>query len=258
MKKVVFLGSKEVGTECFRELLTRVKQESVEVLAVLSNNRVIDQSSAHYSVAQLAEDHQIPLLHDQSELLEIKEQIDFIISVQYHQILSAEVLSLAKVAAINLHMAPLPDYRGCNQFSFAIIDNAKEFGTTLHLMTPGIDNGDIISEKRWSLPANIDVKSLYEKTLKESIQLFKDSIDAILEGTISPTPQKNFKAIRPSHFHLRREINAIKEIDLSWSDEKIDRYVRATFFPPFDPPFAIKNGKKVNLTLNWKKDLECA
>ena len=65
-------------------------------------------------------------------------------------------------------MAPLPEYRGCNQFSFAIVDGKKEFGTTLHKMEEGIDNGDIIAESRFDIPENCFVKELYELTYKTS------------------------------------------------------------------------------------------
>ncbi|MBK8684503.1 MAG: hypothetical protein IPN26_05660 [Bacteroidetes bacterium] len=73
--------------------------------------------------------------------------MDFLISVQYHQILNERHIQKARTLAINLHMAPLPEYRGCNQFSFAILDQYPEFGTTLHVMDERIDHGDILFEK---------------------------------------------------------------------------------------------------------------
>ena len=258
MIKIVFLGSKEVGAACFQHLLSQAKKLNIEVIGVLTNNRKLSAENNSTSVASLAEKHQITILKSQEDLFHLEEQIDLLLSVQYHEILAAKTLQLAQKAAINLHMAPLPDYRGCNQFSFAIIDQAKEFGTTLHLMTPGIDDGHIIAEKRWPLADDITVSDLYNKTLQESIELFERSLETIVTGDLNPVPQEHYNKIRPSHFHLRNEITALKEINLAWSDEKIDRYVRATYFPPFDPPYAIKNGKKIALSLNWKEDLACA
>ena len=63
-------------------------------------------------------------------------------------------------------MAPLPEYKGCNQFSFAIIDEVNEFGTTIHEIEASIDSGPIIAEKRFFINNNLWVKDLYELTEK--------------------------------------------------------------------------------------------
>lgn len=253
MKKVVFLGSKEIGAYCLEALLSMASTADVEVIAVLTNNRSIGNSTKS-TVFSIAEENNIPIW-DSPTLLENRTDIDFILSVQYHLILNAEQLSAAKEAAINLHMAPLPEYRGCNQFSFAIIDEAKWFGTTLHLMTPGIDDGAILAEKRWPLSKDATVTSLYQDTLEASKQLFENEITSILKGDYKAIPQQELETERGSSFHLRKEINTIKEIDLSWPEEKIDRYIRATYFPPFDPPYAWKNGEKIHLTSNWRNEI---
>lgn len=258
MKNVIFLGSKLVGAECLQELILQANACEIRVIGVLTNGRSLSADNNEPTVLSVARENEITVYDRPEDLLKLEMPIDFLISVQYHLILREEILNLAKVAAVNLHMAPLPDYRGCNQFSFAIIDRAKEFGTTLHLMTPGIDDGAIIAESRWNLPKTETVKSLYEKTLQESILLFRKSLKSILSGDFETVSQESLIGERASHFHLRNEINQLKEIDLSWPEEKIDRYVRATYFPPFDPPFAYLNGKKIALTFDWKKEIACA
>ena len=225
---------------------------AIEIVAVLSNDRKISESDK--SVLELAVTGKIPVLESTDDLLKL-ESFDFLISVQYHEILEQKHIDCAKKLAVNLHMAPVPEYRGCNQFSFAIIDGAKEFGTTLHVLEAGIDNGDILFEKRFPISRTETVISLHKKTTEESILLFEEHIHDIVTGNYSRTPQKSFKNIRPFGFHLRNEINHIKQIDLSWDEDKIDRYVRATYFPPFAPPFAIVNGKELELSLNWKEEI---
>lgn len=81
--------------------------------------------------------------------------ISFIVCNIVEEILNAEHIGHAKNIALNLHMAPLPEYRGCNQFSFAIADNKKEFGTTIHKMDTGIDHGNILFEKRFPIQMNV-------------------------------------------------------------------------------------------------------
>jgi methionyl-tRNA formyltransferase len=252
MNRVAFLGSKEVGYSALDFLIQKSTLLNLEIVAVLSNNRKINASEK--SIIQLAENHNLPIFESPDQLFQL-ESIDYLISVQFHQILSQEHINTAQKLAINLHMAPVPEYRGCNQFSFAIIDGATEFGTTLHVMEQGIDSGDILFENRFPLSSSETVASLHEKTSQASIQLFTTSLPLLLKGKFERTPQSSFKGLRPFGFHLRNEINHIKEIDLNWDNDKIDRHIRATYFPPFPPPYAIQNGKKIELSLNWKKEL---
>ena len=252
MNKIAFLGSKEVGYSALNYLINNANNLDVELVAVLSNDRKLNEDDK--SVIQLAKTHHIQVLNSADELTEICE-IDFLISVQYHEILSQKHIDCAKKLAVNLHMAPLPEYRGCNQFSFAIIDGAEEFGTTLHVLESGIDSGDILFESRFPLSNKETVSTLHQKTTSESITLFENSISDILTGNYTVKPQKTFYNLRPQSFHLRNEINDIKIIDLSWDEDKIDRYVRATYFPPFPSPYAVIDGEKVALTLNWKKEI---
>ena len=252
MNKIAFLGSKEVGYSALNYLINNALKLDVELVAVLSNDRKLNEDDK--SVIQLAKSLHIPILQTADELIQISE-IDFLISVQYHEILLQKHINCANKLAINLHMAPLPEYRGCNQFSFAIIDGAKEFGTTLHVLESGIDSGDILFESRFPMSNKETVSTLHQKTTSESITLFEGSISDILTRNYTAKPQKTFYNLRPQSFHLRSEINDIKQIDLSWNEDKIDRYVRATYFPPFPSPYAMIDGEKVELSLNWKEEI---
>ncbi len=160
-------------------------------------------------------------------------------------------MAIAERQAINLHMAPLPEYRGCNQFTFALIDGKEEFGTTLHLMDEGIDSGDILAEKRFAIPPDCFVEELYERTLQASKELFVEQIGAVLSGARKPIPQADFLDQRTTSTHYRKEIAQAKKIDLNWDADKIWRHVRATSMPGFAPPYAEVNG--IKLTINIER-----
>ena len=169
--------------------------------------------------------------------------------MQYNEILKQKHIDQAKVIAINLHMAPLPEYRGCNQFSFAIIDKAIEFGTSLHRLETNIDGGDLIAEKRFKIPNDCFVQDLYEITVNESVDLFKNEIGKILNEDFQLVNQKELAKFRKIGFHYRNEVNDIKQIDETWNIEKQKRFFRATWFPPFSPPVSSQTGKPFDM--NW-------
>jgi len=243
MKTIVFLGSKAIGFFCLQHLLQQQQQLQAQIIAVGTNEKSALTQTAP-SIQQLCNTHHIPLIQQLKQI----PPCDFIISVQYHKILKANHINRAKKLAINLHMAPLPEYRGCNQFSFAIIDNASTFGTTLHRLEAGIDSGAIIAEKRFPIPPNCWVKELYTLTEKHSQLLFTQNIASILSGNYTLTPQHTLIAKRGTSYHYRHEIKQIKKIDLNWPANKIERHIRASYFPPFEPPYAYINQKKVYFT----------
>lgn len=241
MKKILFLGSKPIGHKCLEFLLQNAAALQCEVIGVLSNdNQRFDNS---LSIRKLTRDHGIPFIEELDSILEMKD-VDFIISVQYHLILGQKHIDVANEIAINLHMAPLPEYRGCNQFSFAIFNQASTFGTTLHRLESGIDNGAIIAERRFDMENGQEVKPLYDKTFEESILLFQENIGNILSGNYTLNDQANLIDERGLNTYYRKDITQLKEIDLNGSADVITRKVRATAMPGFEPPFAIVDGKK--------------
>lgn len=241
MKKVLFLGSKPIGYMTLEHLIKSVKVYDIEIKGVLSNDNT--RFGAEYSVRQLAQEYSIPFLEDLDGILEF-DDIDFIISVQYHLILKQKHIDVAKSLAVNLHMAPLPEYRGCNQFSFAIYNQAKVFGTTLHRLEDGIDNGDIIAEKRFEIPEDCLVNRLYEITFEASINLFKEEIGSIFMGKYQLISQKELVDDRGTNIYFRKDIGELKSIDLNAGEDEILRRVRATAMPEFEPPFVLFKNKK--------------
>ena len=245
-KKIIFMGSRPVGYSCLKYLLENETALDVKVVGVLTEDN--KEFNKKLSLIELAKKNNIRIVADLEKYLTIKD-FDILISVQYHRILKKRHIDKAKQIAVNLHMAPLPEYRGCNQFSFAILNNDREFGTTIHQLGEGIDSGPILFEKRFPIPKNCFVKNLYDLTSRQSLRLFKERIKDIIDGRYIPKDQCNFLSERKCSLHYRKEIDGIKKIDPNWPEEKIFRHFRATYMPGFEPPYMLINNTKVYLTL---------
>jgi len=237
-KNVVILCSKKIGLECLKILFKNQKKMSYNIIGVITNKRGKE-------ILDFCKKEDLNIIKDLEEY-KLLQNVHIAISVQYHKILKQEDIDVASDITVNLHMAPVPEYRGCNQFSFAIINKENFFGTTLHLIDKGVDSGDILFERRFSISKDIDVETLYNKTFKESVILFTENLGKIISGNYKPIPQKISKN-KKTYFYKRKDIEKIKKIDLTWNKEKIKRYIRATSMPGFDPPYAYLNGKKIEL-----------
>jgi methionyl-tRNA formyltransferase len=241
-KKVIFLGSKPIGYDCLQYLIEKKDNLNIEITGLLTNSR--KEFGNTHDLSQLAALHNIPILASLNDM----PSCDIIYSVQYHQILTQEHINKAKEIAVNLHMAPLPEYRGSNQFSFAIIEGKTEFGTTIHRIDHRIDNGDILFQKRFPIPLGCWVQDLYQHTYNASINLFRQTLGHIISGNYTPVPQSVLAGKYGTSLHYRSEMQSLKEIDLNWQKEIIEQHIRATSMPGFEPPYCVIGGKKVYFT----------
>jgi methionyl-tRNA formyltransferase len=241
-KTIIFLGSKPVGYECFDALIAQREQLNIDIAGLLTHER--KEFGDGHDLAALAADNGISVLHSLEELPEC----DVLYSVQYHEILKERHINKARQIAVNLHMAPLPEYRGSNQFTFAILEQKKEFGTTIHRMQPGVDNGDILFQKRFAIPEDCWVHDLYELTYKASVNLFKQTLSHIVTGRYNAVPQELLVGKYGTSMHYRKEMAALKVIDLKWDKEQIQRTIRATSMPGFEPPYCFIDGERVYFT----------
>ncbi len=239
---IVFLGSKPIGYHCLEYLIRQGKLFDLHIAAVATRQR--QEFGDGYDLKALAEKNDIPLI----DSLEQLPDCDIIYSVQHHQLLKARHIGKAAQIAVNLHLAPLPEYRGCNQFSFAIMDGAEEFGVTIHEMDAWIDHGAILFEKRFAVPPQCWVSELYELSIHNAIELFKESLPDLLKGTYRKTHQHMLEKERGTALHYRKEIDDLKVIDLNAPEDEISRRIRATYMPGFEPPYCIVGGKKLFFT----------
>ncbi len=77
---------------------------------------------------------------------------DFIASSHFNLILNEETISIPAIGAINVHAAPLPRYRGPEP-GFWILNNGEPTtGVTLHIISPGIDEGQILDQEEIAVP----------------------------------------------------------------------------------------------------------
>ncbi len=242
MKKVTFLGSKKIGWECLQYINDHKRDLGIELIQLGTKLSKKDEYKERF--IQLSQQEGISIFSDSDDVL---LETDYIISVQFHLILSRSQLAKARHGAYNLHMAPLPEYRGCNQFSMAIIDQASVFGTTIHVMDAGIDHGDIVAESRFEIPQDIWVGDLYEMTEARSLQLFQSNLSPLLNGNLTPQSQESLIAERGTSLHYRDEINQLKELQLDWPEDKILRHIRATYMPGFEPPYFTIAGQKISV-----------
>lgn len=242
--RVAYFGK---GVTAITLLRTLADNPEVEVVAVAAWKASRKSWANAPAIGDVAQELGLPTVDTEESLGAIP--FDVLFSVYYDRIIGKGVLDLARVASINLHAALLPDYRGRFTFLYAILNGEAEYGVTLHLIDEGIDTGAIIAKRSFPITSVTTAQSLYDQTAEEAIALFNETLPSIIDGSFNPTPQSS------GRYMYRTGDLPDGEVDLSWDPDYLDRFVRAMYFPPFDPAYLKINNKTYFLTPDIGKDL---
>jgi methionyl-tRNA formyltransferase len=143
---------------------------------------------------------------DYKEITNLQD-IDLIISIFYGKIIKDGFIKEVK-NIINLHNAPLPKYRGVRPINWALKNNEFEHGVTIHKISKGIDDGEILGRVTYPIYPEIEeVIDVYNKSLDYGWLLFLDVMskyDYIINNTVVQD-EKN------ATYYSNKDINKLGE-----------------------------------------------
>ena len=103
--------------------------------------------------------------------------------------LPKEILETPKYGCINVHASLLPKLRGGAPIHRAIINGDTKTGVTIMFMAPGMDDGDIITQKEIEIDFKDTASTLHDKLSKLGSELLIETLPSIIEGTNTRTNQ---------------------------------------------------------------------
>ncbi|MEX1261855.1 MAG: formyltransferase family protein [Balneolaceae bacterium] len=165
----------------------------------------------------------------------IKNHIDLLLNVHSLFVICPQVIDAVNFGAFNLHPGPLPKYAGLNAPSWAIYNQEKEHGVTLHQITKSIDTGDIIDEARFPISKTDTGLSLSAKCVKHGLLLIKRLLNNVQTHPDSLTRTKQDLTLRTCY--SGKQIPNQGRIQWDSPAEKIDAFVRACNYSPFQSPW---------------------
>ena len=110
-----------------------------------------------------------------------KNKIDLICLAGFMKILSSNFIKKFKYPILNIHPSLLPKYKGLNTHMRAIKNNDKFSGASVHLVTPKLDSGKIILQKKIRILKSDTEKTLARKVLKIEHKLYPAAIEKFLK-----------------------------------------------------------------------------
>ena len=125
---------------------------------------------------------------------------DLILVDSYSMLLPPEILNLPPMGGVNVHGALLPRHRGANPVQWAIINDERRAGVTIHQLTEEIDAGAIIAQREVPIEFGDTWRDVYARISEATESLLAEQLPLLLSGMASASPQTPAEA----HTNSRR------------------------------------------------------
>ena len=245
--KVVFFGNHTVGVVALKALI-----EEVDIIGVVAHPEDPEEGDRYESVYDYAKKHQIPVIRAKGKEAQVKfflqdNKPDLIWVTDYRYLLPHSILQISAEGAVNLHPSLLPKYRGRAPVNWAIIQGEKEIGLTAHFISTGMDDGDIIEQRSFSLTKEEDVGDALNKLMPLYYVITKEVIRNFIDGNVSRYKQNEnlattYKARKPDDGKINWQQTAVQIRD----------FIRAVA-TPYPGAFTYFQGSRLYI---WKAELD--
>lgn len=202
-----------------------INDETIEILFIVPRSDTNDNTLKYFSNKHKI-DYLFPFKINSLEFIQIAKSYnaDLFVSMSFNQIFRSQILNVPKLGVINCHAGKLPFYRGRNILNWALINDEKEFGVTVHYVDEGIDTGDIIKQQCYPISDNDDYNSLLEISYVECASVLYNAIKEIQESKSKRIVQNT---IHPVGFYCGRRSLGDEIINWNQSSRNLFNFIRA-------------------------------
>lgn len=153
-------------------------------------------------------------------------QPDLALVIGWRTMIPMSVIDAAPLGWIGAHDSLLPRGRGFAPTNWAVILGHDAGGVTLMHLAEGVDDGDIVDQRRIPLGPRATAPELYDAVTDATVELVADHLPALLAGAAPRTAQRHEDA---TYFCARTPEDG--EIDWHAPTATIDRLVRGLTYP---------------------------
>jgi natural product biosynthesis luciferase-like monooxygenase protein len=210
------IGGDSLLIECGEILLNKGHQ----ILGVITNAPRLSQWAASKSIPSMAADNQY------GEKLKATS-FDYLFSITHLAIIKDDVLALPNKMTVNFHDGPLPAYAGLNTPVWALMNQEEQYGISWHVVTPGVDEGDLLHQEMFDVSGSETSLSINTKCFAAALESFPKLIDQLANGQQQAISQDLSKR---SYFGKFKRPEAMCFLDWNKNAEQLSAFVRALNF----------------------------
>ncbi len=269
--RLIFMGTPDFAVPS----LTLLLDHGYDVAAVVTapdRPRGRGQVTTPCPMKAVAQEYQLPVLQPTN-----LQAPDFVAALQHYQaqlhvvvafrMLPRAVWAMPAWGTVNLHASLLPAYRGAAPIHWAIINGEQVTGVTTFLIEEKMDTGQLLFQESEPIHAHDTAGTLHERLKHKGAQLMLKTVQAMENGTHTPTHQAPTPASQRKQapkiykqdcqINWRQEAAAIVNFvrglsphPAAWTDwgGKVYKILAATVaqgtYPPLQPGQGYTDGKR--------------
>ena len=223
-KKVVFFGSGPVAAASLALLASNFAIEAVITKPKPSHHR------GEVPVLEVAKRLGLPVFAaaNKQELDELfakkPAKSELAILIDFGIIVSRKIIDYFQLGIINSHFSILPEWRGADPITFAVLGGQTTTGVSLMLLVEAIDEGPLLAYGEYEMPADTTTPLLTQELIKLSQALLVETVPKYIAGELQPVAQS--KTGREVSYS-RKLVKADGMVDFGKPARQIEREVRA-------------------------------
>lgn len=243
--RILFMGTPDIAAESLAALIA-AGHEIVGVFTRADKPVGRKQILTAPPVKQLAVQHNIPVwqpatLRDgKAEPIFRDLAPELVVVVAYGRILPPELLHIAPLGCINLHVSLLPKYRGSAPIQWSVLNGDSETGVTIMQLDEGCDTGDILMVERVPIGPETTSGELFDQVSAIGARTLVTAVEKLAAGELTPQPQDDSQATQAPP--LKKEM---AQFHFTQSAAHIHNWVRG--MNPWPAAFFELDGKKVKV-----------
>ncbi len=221
---IVFFGSGPVAAESLRRL-----HKNFAIEAVVTKPRP-DHHRGSVPVLELAEELALPVVSapDRQTLSAVMAQQHFssrlAVLIDFGIIVGQDVIDCFELGIVNSHFSILPEWRGADPISFAILSGQPQTGVSLMMLVEKMDEGPLVSYGEYDLFSDITTPQLTDELVALSDALLVHDLPGVLAGTTTLVPQSVTKRNVSYSRKLTKEDG---QLDFAKPAVQLEREIRA-------------------------------
>lgn len=150
------------------------------------------------------------------------------ILIDFGIIVSKKIIDAFPKGIVNSHFSLLPELRGADPISFAILEGKQKTGVSLMLLVEAMDEGPLLAQSEIEIDPEDTTITLTEKLISLSDGMMKNILPLWVNGKISEAPQESVTiADSSTPTYTRKLTKSDGVIDWSKSAVQIEREIRA-------------------------------
>ena len=199
--RILFMGTPDIAARSLAALL-EAGHTVVGVFTRADKPVGRNQVLTAPPVKKLAVEHGIPVwqpatLRDgEAEKVFRALQPDLVVVVAYGRILPPELLHIAPLGCINLHVSLLPKYRGSAPIQWAVLNGDTRTGVTIMQLDEGCDTGDILMVEPVEIGPETTSGELFDQVSAVGAETLVRAVEDLAAGRLTPRPQDEAMATK--------------------------------------------------------------